>query len=296
MKLRRILGTLVLVFALVLGVTGGIMPEKAKASNKTEKVTLLKGEKYKISILIGGNITSAKSSKKSVLAVKRDGSYAVVCTAKKAGKSTVTIRTSRGGTKKYVFTVKNAKIDCNLVSLAVTQSSSGKYNSIAAFQIVNKSGVYIPSAKIAYSLTGDAGMVLESDAFTVSDLLPGATIYKTVDYSFKDAPIVSATAKMEDFSRYSAETKYLNMSSKINVTQTAGDLASGSMSFTMKNTTKKTVSGESDVIFKDAAGNIIYVRGMSFYLKSKGVATTDVTYIPDGAVTYQVVTRAYARA
>lgn len=286
MKVRRVLGTLVLVMALALGVVGAKAPD-ASARTTTKSVTLLKGEKYVCSAFIG-RITSASTSKKSVISLKKS-STKVTCTAKKAGKATVTVRMTGGTVYRYKFTVKNVKIQISCVSVHYTTGSVNTTSDVA-LEIINKSGVFIPYAKYKVALYDQAGAELETKEYTVSDLVPGAKIYKVITYYGNPVGGARLVGKVSG-SRYNTN-KYYNYSKKVKVSSTK---SGATLQVRMKNTTKKNVSGSADVVFYGADGSIIYVRPCSFYLKSKESTSTNVSLFSDMEnATYKIFTRAYA--
>ena len=85
-----------------------ILPPVTAQAAKTKSVVLYKGEVVEVSDNFYSTVKSVSSSKKAVVAAKKDSkrNYKAILTAKKAGKSTVTLKT-KNGTFKYVVTVKN---------------------------------------------------------------------------------------------------------------------------------------------------------------------------------------------
>ncbi len=286
MKVRRLMGTMVLVMALVAGIFGAKAPD-ASARTTTKSVTLLKGEKYVVSAFLG-KITSVKSSKKSVMAVKKNSSLKATCTAKKAGKATVTVRMTGGTVYRYKFTVKALKLQIKLHSVNYTTGSVNTTSNIA-LEIVNKSGVYIPTATYKLRLYDQAGSELETKEHSVSDLVPGAKIYKMITYYGNPVGNIKLIGKVKG-TRYS-DRKYYNYSKKVKVTTSK---SGSTIQVKMKNKTKKTVNGEADVVFYNDNGEIIYIRSCSFYLKSKESTTTNVTLYSDiQNAKYKIFKRAY---
>ena len=86
-----------------------IIPPVTAQAAKTKSVVLqYKGEVVEVSDNFYSTVKSVSSSKKAVVAAKKDSkrNYKAILTAKKAGKSTVTLKT-KNGTFKYAVTVKN---------------------------------------------------------------------------------------------------------------------------------------------------------------------------------------------
>ena len=85
-----------------------ILPPVTAQAAKTKSVVLYKGEVVEVSDNFYSTVKSVSSSKKAVVAAKKDSkrNYKAILTAKKAGKSTVTLKTKKG-TFKYAVTVKN---------------------------------------------------------------------------------------------------------------------------------------------------------------------------------------------
>ncbi len=192
-----------------------------------------------------------------------------------------------------MFTVKKMTGKGGVDSIAVTTHSSGKYSSTISFNVKNTSGVFLNSGEFTYELLDATGSLVERGTFTLTDLYPNKSIHKIVDYSYKDAPIAAARITKFKGKRSSTNYKYTDLSKKISVKLKSED--SSSKTFKIKNKTKKDVTADVEVLFYDANDNLIYVRTIYVYLKSKGVQTESVNYIPDGAVRYKINTRAYTK-
>ncbi|MBO6108963.1 MAG: hypothetical protein J6P16_06130 [Eubacterium sp.] len=192
---------------------------------------------------------------------------------------------------RYYVTVKKAKFttECDI---RVSQTASGKYSSTVAFRVVNKSGVFVSDAEVLYALIDQNGTTVEQKSFKVYDLVPGATVYKTVSFDIQDTYVAAATGGVQTWTR-NPSYKYTNMTKKVNIKMTSQ--TESSMSFTFKNKSKKTVNGTADLLFLDAEGKILFIRQMSFYLQPKATSTDTAGYIPEGTVSTKLVKRAYAK-
>lgn len=260
MKSRRFLGSLVLVFSLMMGIVG-ICPVEAEAASS---YTLLTGESIEVTVF-GSTVKSYSSSKKSVIKLKKTGSNKVKVTAKKAGKSKVVIRGKNGGKLSYNFTVKKPKFKWTVKSYA----KDGDYD-VITFQVINKSGIYISSAKMKYHLYDASGLEIKADDILVYRLIPGKSATYVLRY-YNSAGIQLGNAKLTSF--YSSrgfnefKYKYTNMTSKVKVTK-------GTNTLTVKNKSKKSVDAAVDVLYYDAAGSIIGGENSRLvYLSAKGTNT-----------------------
>lgn len=278
MKIRRFLGSLVLVFSLMMGIVG-ICPVEAEAASS---YTLLTGESIEVTVF-GSTVKSYSSSKKSVIKLKKTGSNKVKVTAKKAGKSKVVIRGKNGGKLSYNFTVKKPKFKWTLKSYAF----DANYD-VYSFQIVNKSGIYISSMKAKYHLYDASGTEIESSDLTLNKMPPGkSAIYVLKHYNSSGTPL-GDNARLSGF--YTARSfnefkyKYTNVSGKIKVTK-------GESTITIKNKTKKSVEAVVNILYYDASGNIIDGSNSSAFLTSKGVQTLNL-YPPRNMDHYTATVRA----
>ena len=286
MKVKRLMGTMVLVMALVFGVVGIAAP-RAAARTETKKLTLIVGEKYGLNAFLG-KFTSATSSKKGVVKVKKTSTQ-VTFTAKKAGKTTVTARMTGGTVYRYIVTVKKLKIQAKY-SIAVSQGYSNITSNIV-LEFTNKTGVFIPYATFNISLKNAAGTVVKTENVTASDLIPGSKVFKSTSHYGADAITSVTISKKIKLDYRNPETKYTNQTKKVTASITDNG---GSYSVRFKNKTKKTVQAYVNMVFFDELGNVISSGQGSAYLTSKGVYTTTVSK-PTGAVSYKVYKRAYSR-
>ncbi|MCR4605061.1 MAG: hypothetical protein K5639_03585 [Eubacterium sp.] len=288
MKAKRLL-SLVLVLAVAMSVAV-IAPKKdALAAAKTKKITLIKGDKIELGVtnwMVLQKIKSASTSKKSVVSIKKK-SKKVVATAKKAGKATVTIRTKSGITMKWKITVKKNKVSGKVLKNVITQGTSG-YNSNIVFEVVNKTGVYLPSLDVKYTIKGQLGTTLESKTVTLSKAVSGKKMHFMVNLYNQPEPPASFKLSYKGGKR-NIDYKYTNQSSKVSVKQTS--TSGKTIYFSMKNKTSKTVSGIVDVVFYDASGNAVWFSNMSLYMGSKETKTSSVYSSADFA-SYKVFTRA----
>ena len=281
MKRKHALLGLMLAMSLIIGMTYGIGDVSEAASNS---YTILKGEKIQITIF-GTNVRSASSSKKSVLGVKKTGSNKVNVTAKKAGKATVTVRGTNGASKSYHFTVKNPKYAWAVEGVYMENNS---YK--VTYSVTNKSGVYLSSAKFKYHLFDANGVEIKSDEIIIFRLLPGAKCYYTVSHYMGDGNTLGNATLTSDTYSHEFHYKYTNVSKKIKVNKVEQN--GQNLNFTIKNSTKNSVDGVIDVVFYDAAGQIVGTGQGSFYMGSGDVSTRTV-YAPVSAWTdYKYTIRA----
>ena len=286
MKVRRLMGTMVLVMALVFGIVGTAAP-RAAARTETKKVTLIVGEKYGAKAIIG-KFTSAKSSKKGVVKLKKTSSQ-VTFTAKKAGKTTITARMTGGTVYRYVVTVKKLKIQSKY-SISHSQGYSSITSDIV-FEFTNKTGVFLPDATFTVSLRNAAGTVVKTENISAYDLVPNAKVYRSTSYYGAESIESVSVAKKVKLNYRSVTTKYKNQTKKVKTSVTDNG---NTLSVRFKNKTKKSVTAYECYVFFDAAGNVITSYQASAYLTSKGVYTATVSK-PTGAVSWKRYKRAYSR-
>ena len=266
-KRQKFMGV-VLSLALFVGLMGGIGSVSEAAGSS---YTLLKGEKIVITIF-GTNISSVSSSKKSVIAVKKSGANKATVTAKKAGKAKVTVRGVNGGKKTYSFNVKTPKYSWKVVGV-YAENNSYKIT----YEIVNKSGVYLSSGKFKYHLFDASGVEVKSDVFNVYRMIAGAKCYYTVSHYLTDGQTIGNATLTNDEYSHDFKYKYNNVSKKMKVNKV--EKLDSNINFTIKNPTKESVDGIVDVVFYDAAGQIVGTSQSSMYMTSNSV-TTKTVYAP----------------
>lgn len=275
MKGRRIVASFVLSASLVLGLAV-TAPAPVSEAKGAKKVTMIKGESTFINVW-GSQIKKVTSSKKSVIKAKKSGPYKVTIKAKKAGKSTVVIRAKNGKTLTYKFTVKNLKLTCKLSPIAGSR--------MIACEVVNKSGVYIGSAKFTYNLYDETGAVVERDKFSISSLVPGKTAY-TYFYAANYDRVVSGGVEKKVELQRTVGGVYKDASKKVKV-----KVNMDSKSMTQTNKLNKQVSGYADVVYYNANGDIVGIESKYISLTAKGVYTVSL-FPPNEYNNYKVFVRA----
>ena len=278
MKSKKLL-SLVLVVAMALS---GLLiaPAKVSLAASSKKVTMIKGEKMTLQItrfMVPQKIASAKSSKKSVVKIKKK-SKEVIVTAKKAGKATVTLKAKGGGSFKWKITVKANKVSWKTLAPSCTLGYDQKYDGVVAFQVINKTGVYIPTLEVTYAIKGQSGAILEKKTKTVSSLVPGKKAILSVPFYDLPEPISAASCGLVKFKiggrSTSSKYKYTNRSSKVS---TSISKSGTSLSVTFKNKVSATVDGYLDVVYYNASNQVVWVSSASAYLTSKAVSTRSIS-------------------
>lgn len=283
---RRLLG-FCLVFALLLGVlveVGGTTTSMA-AGTVNHVVRLFAGERLPISFEKGG-IKSIKSSKKSVVKVKKENEFGFYMIAKKTGTATITAKVKR---VKHVYkvTVCEAKLVVSQDSLFVKNSYYGtSFNSTITFKIENKTAFHVGSATVNYSLKDTTGKVVESGSFVVNCFPPGSVAYHTVDYAMKETALKSSEAYIDSWIR-DPNYDYVDLSSKISVKQDADNAAV----YIITSNADVEAAGVVDIIFRDSDGSVMYMESSTFYLSAGGDSKYTLKYVPDG-VKADIVVRA----
>ena len=230
-----------------------IIPPVTAQAAKTKSVVLqYKGEVVEVSDNFYSTVKSVSSSKKAVVAAKKDSkrNYKAILTAKKAGKSTVTLKT-KNGTFKYAVTVKNYDFTVSFKNIG---------NDYLLMSVKNNTKTTFDDLQLTYTLCNSAGDVIEKKEKNVSDLLPGKKSYEKISVYGMDVDPSQCTAKAKASSR-SLDAKYTNLNSKIKFTtseEKSGD--DTEISVKMKNNSKKSARGTVFVFVYDANGNILDVK------------------------------------
>lgn len=275
MKLRRIMGSMVMVLALVAGLVGVKGPD---AEAKTRSMTTFVGEVDNITIFMGGAVKSVKSSKKSVVKVKKNGTYGITATSKKAGKAKVTVRCARG-TMIYNFKVKKAKLTCKVKN--ITQTSGNLYT--VAFEISNPSSVPMEKAQVNYGIYDASGTPIKENNFVLNHMIKGSKAYYAVTV-FSQTPVNYAVAKCAGACGY-CDYKGTNAKKKVSVK------LNGTKSVTFKSKKTATIECVADLVGYDDNGNIIEVTTLSNYFYKKGKETRSV-FLSDKVKKWKVCYRA----
>ena len=283
MKVRRLMGSMVLVMALVMGLIGVSTP--GAAASKTKKYIMMKGESQELATFGIGQIKSVSSSKSSVVKVKKSGKYNIKVTAKKPGKATVMAK-GPFGYAKCIITVKKLKLACKYKGF-----HSNGYSGYAFYEVTNKSGDYISSATLTYDILDASGKVLKTASdMVVYALVPNAKVYTDV---LINSDLISQGASAIKVKKYKADhnmsLSYSNYTKKVKVSYN-----NSKQSLTFKSKAKVYLNVKVDIVYYDADGKIVDVYSTSAYLSPKG-KDTKTTYAPtEQYAKYKVFKRAYA--
>ena len=246
---KRILSVF-LALAMIVTLVPPVTAEAAKAKS----IVLYKGEVVEVSDNFYSTVKSVSTSKKSIVAAKKDSKrdYKAVLTAKKAGKSTVTIKTKRG-TLKYAITVKNYKF-------AVSFKDIGNNKILMTVKNNNKDA--FDQVQFTYSLCDASGNEVEKKEKVFSDLLPGKKSYETISVYGLDIDPSQCSAKVKANNRY-LDAKYTNLGSKVKVTTTENTTSDYTeITLKMKNNSKSSARGSVFVLIYDAQDNILDMRDL----------------------------------
>lgn len=274
------------VVALFVTLFPGISAEAA-----TKSVTLYKGEQ--IYFTDYGTVSKVSSSNSKVVkAVKdKENNRHTNLTAKKAGKSTVTIKTSYGTTKLQV-TVKN--LDFTVKKLAIAGGN-------VILSVKNNTAQIFDKIALSYTFKDAQGQVVKQDVEAVSRVPAKKTVYASIYVGSSQAELLdlaSCSAKVTAVS-HSPNYIYKDVSSKVKATvkDEKEDEKSVTFSVTTKNTTDQDVSGNNYILIYDADNTIIGVERMSIYLAKKATNTSTngriSKYTYPAYDHYKIVTQAY---
>lgn len=281
-------------FVVALAMIATVIPVVNAEAATTKKMTLYVGEAVYFTDY--GKVSSVTSSKKSVVSAAKDkeNNTHANLKAKKAGTSTVTVKTKYGTTKIKV-TVKKLAFDVKLTHLSEgSVLVSVKNNTKQAFDYAN----------VTYTLKGADGEVLEKDKKLISDLLPGKTSYTTISYSSYSftIDINQCSGKISDVSR-SLSATYKDRSSKVAITDTEDTQINpgySTITLKMENKSSSSVSGSVFILLYDEADQLIGVRPVSIYLKGNAVETEtikiDTEYTYKSYDHYKLKTVAYSKS
>lgn len=256
-----------LCLTLLMAVT--ILPA-VPAQAATKKMTLYAGESVYFTDY--SDVSKVSSSNKKVLAVAKDKDYPTHAnmTAKKAGKSNITVKTKKG-TSKYTVTVKKADFKIKVSQIAGSQ---------ILLSVKNNTGQTFDYANVTYTLKNAAGEVVEKDTKLVDDLVAGKTVYESFLYTSKEElDLTKCSAKVTALSR-SLSATYKECASKVKVTDSADTSTKpGYVTFNLKlqNKSKQNVEGAVYVLLYDADDQLIGVRTYYTYLKAGAVKTDSVS-------------------
>ncbi|MCR4715789.1 MAG: hypothetical protein K5656_01280 [Lachnospiraceae bacterium] len=279
MKTIKKLTKVLFAFA-VLAFTLSFLPSSANTVSAATKksVTMFKGEKLSV-YTIGGSIKSVKSSKKKVCSVKKKGSDAIF-TAKKAGKATITIKTTRGSLV-YTVTVKKNPFK-------VTYSGIANGNVMVTVQ--NKSKTGFDSINVSLTYCDSTGSPVTEKTAYVNYVGPKQKAY-TQSYVYDNSIDLSKTVvNVSSWSR-NLDYTYSNYSKKVN-----HKIIKDGDYYKLRASTNYKGSGfiyvDYDIAFLDAAGNIVRVDNQSVSLySSKKVDTSYGSKMPEGATSYKILSK-----
>ena len=287
-KLVKRVVTVCLAVVMMLAAVAPNAPVTAQAATKTKSLTLYKGESGYLSA-VGGEVKSVSSNKKSVVSVSKDKkyNYQVNFKAKKTGKATVTIKTSRG-TIKYAMTVKKLDVTCKLTDMG---------NGYLLLSLKNNTKQTFTGVGVQYELKNEFGETVVKNETIVSDAVAGKTVYDKIyydNYSY-NVDVSKCSVKAVADNR-SLSCKYKNESSKVSKSITEDTDANGNIKLTVKskNTLKKEqVRGYHYILIYNTDGQVVDLKTVYFSLKA-GAVDTDTTTIYSGDYSkYKVATVAY---
>ena len=270
-----------------------MIPMAAEAATKTEKLTLYVGEETYVMVFY--DVSKVTSSDKKVVSAEIDKTNKthVNLTAKKAGTSTITVKTKRG-TLKYRITVKKLTFDVTLTQLSEEE---------VLIAVKNNTKQIFDYAYVTYTLKGADGAVLEKDKKIV-DLLPGKTSYTKIMYGMYDftIDISQCSGKVTEVDR-SINAKYTDRSAKVSITDTMDmdvNLGYATLTLKLKNKVSSSVSGTVYIMLYDAADQLIGVRPLAIILKGSAVNTETVRIDSEFCYPtydhYKVVKAAYSKS
>lgn len=261
------------------------------AQAATKSVTLYVGEQ--IYFTDYGTVSKASSSNSKVVKAAKDkeNNRHTNLTAKKAGKATVTIKTSYGTTKLKI-TVKKLNFTAKVLSVA---------NGYVTFSVKNNTAQTFDKLLVDYTFKDAQGEIVKQDSEVVHRSVAKKTAYESIyvgssqgELLDPDACTVKVTAVEHDPSYV-----YKDVSSKVKATVKDEQDNGNNISFsiTTKNTTNERVLGYNYILIYDAADALIGVDKMTLYLDKKATNTSTNGYISKYTYPtydhYKIVTQAY---
>jgi hypothetical protein len=213
-------------------------------------------------------------------------------TAKKAGKTTITVKT-KNGTMKYNVTVKNLDITGTLKDMG---------NGQLLVTIKNNTAQTFDYVTMSYTLKDETGDVKDQDTMTVSDVVAGKTVYKSIYYSQSvfTPDLSQSSVKVTGDSRV-LSAKYTDASKKVTTDVTLEEEDTSTMKFYIKTTNKlkkQNLSGYVYIRVYDETGSLVDLLAYPFALQGSAVDTgTRSSYFKSDTdisnYTYKVTTVAY---
>lgn len=269
-----------LVIAVILVMSLCSMP--AKAATKKKSATIYIGEELNIYPVIG-TIKKAISSKSKIASVKKSGS-SVIVTAKKAGKTNVTLKGSYGNcvykvtVKKPQFDLSVSQVGADRVLLTLKNQSTAYYDTVNAIcTLYDVSGNPVSEKEVTFYAVG-AKKTAYVNAYTYDEY---------VDMSKTTAVINAYRRNTNKCKDYTSKVDY-----GYNVVQ-------GTYRNQLRVTTSTNYNGNGyikaayDVVFYDVVGNIVSVVNNYASLYSTKRIDTDEISFPESAVRYEVKERAF---
>lgn len=267
-RLIAVLLTFVVALSLMQTVPVQAAPKMTKHAAKS--VTMLKGEKIRHFPALM-NMISAKSSKPSVVSVKKEKNY-VVLTAKKTGTATITIVDEdypQLNRNTYTYKVKVVKPN---VEFKYVGTTSKNYMVVS---VTNKTG-YSFDLSLECTSRDAKGNELFKGPAQVLNLVDGSTGYITLIGKNGVAPDYKKSTIVVKKYSYKPELKYTNVTSKITMTDEL-DLSQVKyveatnaytqshyegktiLNLQFENTTFDSVKGEAEIIWYDEEGKLLGV-------------------------------------
>jgi predicted lipoprotein with Yx(FWY)xxD motif len=281
-----------LVFAMLIAVAA---PGQVQAKTTKKSVTLYVGEEYTLYDM-ENQFKSVSSSKKSVATVTKNkkSSYVAKITAKKPGKTTVTVKTKKDTTK-YNITVK--KID-----ITGTFTDMGDGNLL--LELKNNTKNTFEGVDIKYVLKDSSGKTYETDKTAVFGLVAGKTVYTNITYFESEfTPDPSKCTVTASGVERTVNYTYKDASSDVEASVTNTDIDTGkrTVQYTVreKNNSKNYVVGNVYILIYDADGNLVNEVSDSINLSSNATDTdtTNKAYFGRKTdlnnLTYKIYTVAY---
>ena len=258
------------------------------AKTKTDKLTLLVGDKVEYFYIGIGNVKSVKSSKKSVVTAKKVKGGSKI-TAKKAGKANVTVKGARG---KWVHkvTVKKPSFD-----IKTALSADKRYINVT---FKNKTSVFLNYVELTFTFKNSKGENLYTytgEPYTSTGWMysigknntANCQIY--IPQSYKDIDL-SKTTCTYTWKRYSADSSYTNYSNKVTVKSSKkGDYIN--IKATSKYKGKKEIYIGYDILFYDANKQLIQIDNRSTSLSKYRKNSTIKAYVPNNMASYTIKKR-----
>lgn len=259
-------------FGLALAMAVTLLPATV-ANAATKSMTMYVGEA--LSFTTYSKVSKVSSTKSKIVKAtknKENDIYADLI-AKKAGKSTVTVK-AKNGTSKLNITVKKLDMPVTVKSIA------GGY---VTFAIKNKTAQTFDKIQINYTLKDAAGETVKQDTEIVSHVIAKKTAYESVYVGSSQAELLDLSSCTAKVTAVTHDPRYIykDVSSKVKATVKDEKEETNSIEFsvTVKNTTSQSVSGYYYVMIYDANDTLIGVDKRSIYLSKKATNTSTSGYI-----------------